>query len=224
MTQLITTYDMTGSVPQREVELYDATYSVLFEYREAVRGFRRSQGLSPQQLGRLVSYLAYQLKARTDVSGMPKEEFLRLLGSYPYLPGSDFSGDNDRTWRDVGSTPQMRQIGNDVAVLDLPVRRTLGDAPDGELRWSVTRDAFSEYLAARWILNSHELAERISRLMTMIETGEFAAGSQFVVQSAARSGDHQGIVDYARKTLIEDTGRLTGTTRSTLAQMLASID
>lgn len=108
-------------------------------------------------------------------------------------------------------------------MLDVPVRRTLADAPDGQLRWSVTRDAFGEYLAARWILNSHELTERINRLTTMINAGEFAAGSQFVIQLAARSGDHQGIADYLRKALMEDAGRITERTRSTFAAMLASI-
>ena len=146
MTQLITTYDMTGAVPQREVELYDTTYSILFENRDALRGIRRSRGLSAQQLGRLVSYLAYQLKARTGVSGIPEQEFLDLLVSYFHTADAGRGGE-------FSSPREMRRISDDVAALDLPVRRTLEDSPDGEPRWSVTRDAFSEYLAARWILD-----------------------------------------------------------------------
>lgn len=68
----------------------------------------------------------------------------------------------------------------------------------------MTRDAFSEYLAARWIVeDSTSFRGVASRLMIMIGSGDFIAGGRFVAHLQAqhyRNGDRE-IAAYLRGVL-----------------------
>ena len=171
LTQLIATYDRAGIVPQQEIDLYDMTYQILFERRDALRGIRRISSLSPQTIGRLVSYLTYELKARAGIGGISETEFRFLLRAFGQVTEHD-----------------VRYLDESLASLDLPLRRTPVEATGGERRWSVTRDPFSEYLAARWVSDSATFSGLANRLLRMIKSGDFIAGSQFVARLAARTG------------------------------------
>lgn len=209
MAQLVVGYDQTGFVPQREIDLYDMTYSLLFQKRDLIRGIRRT-AFTPQMTGWLVAYLAYELKARARMPGIPDSEFRYLLTAFePFYPVINLD---------------VSQLADDLAALDLPVRR-IPDETAGEPRWLVTRDSFSEYLAARWIIGSSSFEELASRLMTVIEASDFIAGGMFVAQLAARQGpDHeQEIARYLRDVLDNHSAPQPEHTRAAIAQILASL-
>ena len=204
ITQLLAMYDRTGAVPRSEIQLYDTTYSVLFEGREVSRGIRRV--LPPAVLGRLVSYLSYELKARAGVLGVADSEFQSLLRASGQLAADDI--------------PYLDDI---LTALDLPVRRTRGEDAGGEIRWSVTRDPFSEYLAARWVVGSGTVSDITGRLMTILKTGDFDKGVRFILPLAARL-DHsieQQIEAYLRRVFNQDPAQLPGSTRAAIVEILA---
>jgi Cdc6-like AAA superfamily ATPase len=209
ITQLLTTYDRTGVVPQGEIELYDMMYAVLFESRESRRGIQRGE-TSPQELGRLVLYLTYELKARAGVLGVADSEFRLILRAYRHSVGY--------------KTDAM--LAATLAALDVPIRHAPEEAAGGEPRWSVTRDPFSEYLAARWVLDSDEFGDITTRLMTMIEAGDFAAGGQFVLQLAARLDRNieRRITAYLHGAMNDDPQQLPGNTRAAIVQMLTGLN
>jgi Cdc6-like AAA superfamily ATPase len=171
LTQLIEIYERIGFVPIQEIELYDAMYSAFFGSREIARGISRVSTLRAKDFGRLFSYLAYELKARGRVArGAADAEVYLLIKSI------------FREWHHPWSEMDIRNIASDLAALDLPVRRTI-DAANGRPSWWVTRDPFSEYLAARWMVTeSSSFNQLATRLLIMIETGEFIAGGRFVFQ------------------------------------------
>ena len=204
ITQLLAMYDRTGAVPRSEIELYDMTYSVLFENREMSRGIRRL--LSPPELGKLVSYLSYELKARTGVLGVADSEFQSLLLTSGQLDADD-----------------IPYFGDILTTLDLPVRLTRGEDARGDARWSVTRDPFSEYLAARWVVGSGTVSDITGRLMTMLKTGDFDKGVRFILPLAARLDRHaeQQIEAYLHHVLNQDPVQLPESTRAAIVQIIA---
>jgi hypothetical protein len=141
-------------VPRSEISLYDETYSVLFESRDTRRGIQRL--LPPAALGKLVSYLSYELKTQGGLLGLTDSEFQSLLRASDLLDADD-----------------IPYLADTLTDLDLPVRRTFTDARPGETRWSVTRDPFSEYLAARWIVSSGTINDITRRLTALLKTGDF---------------------------------------------------
>lgn len=211
MTQLIAMYDQTGAVPRQEIDLYDVTYSVLFERRDAFRGIRRTY-LPPRTTGRLVSYLAYELKAVAGVLGVSDSEFHRLLKAFvdPAAVPADLRN--------------VRDLADSLAALGLPVRRIAGDAADGEPRWSVTRDSFSEYLAARWITEGATFSELTSRLLTVITADDFIAGGLFVAQLTARKGQHgdEDVADFL-SSVLDHRHELPENTRAAIIRILADL-
>jgi hypothetical protein len=184
------------------------TYAILFESRDYQRGIRRLSPLPPALIGRLVSYLAYELKVRAALQGVSDSEFGFLLEEFSQLSGDD-----------------IRNLGDTLAALDLPIRRIPEDTTDREPYWSVTRDPFSEYLAARWILDSRTFSDMTSRLMAIIKIGDFAAGGQFVSQLATRQGHDSAkeIGEYLRDVLGDGSAQLSDSARATIGQILANI-
>jgi hypothetical protein len=215
MAQLVATYDRTGAVPRQEINLYDMTYATLFERRDSFRGIRRLLALPAETIGWLVSYLAYELKVRAGVLGVSDSEF-RLL-----IKGS-------RLYQEYGPPDEhdTQLLVEGLAALDIPVRRTPEESADGMPRWFVTRDPFSEYLAARWIFNTGRFADATHRLMTMLKTGDFTAGSRFVAQLAARQPDFgaQQVADYLHGVLSDNPDQLTESTRTTIVQLLGRLE
>jgi hypothetical protein len=208
MAQLMATYDRTNILPRQEIDLYDMMYSVLFESRDSLRGITRTP-LSPQMTGLLVSYLCYELKARGDVQGAPDSDFHLLL-----------QASGEYTGYRVGD---IEQIADTLADLDLPIRRTLADG-EHETRWSVTRDSFSDYLAARWISGLTSLNDITSKLMTMIKAEEFTAGGQFIAQFAKRRHTARQIARYLHHVLDHDAQQLSESTRAAIIQMLSILN
>jgi hypothetical protein len=204
ITQLLTMYFETADVPDSEIQLYDMMYSAIFEARDTLRGINRL--LPPKGLGRLVSYLTYELKARAGGQGVADSEFRLLLQAYGQL-----------------DELHLEDIEGTLVALDVPVRRTPARTAGGESRWSITRDRFSEYLAARWVLYSSTFSDITNRLMTMIGAGGCVAGGQFTLQLAARL-DHdaqQRIIAYLRAAN-DDSPQLPETTRAAIIQILLS--
>ncbi len=177
LTQLMEIYETIGSVPTREIDLYDTMYSAFFGSREVIRGITRVSTLRAMDFGRLVSYLAYELKVRIRIArGAADSEIYSMIKNL------------FREWHHPYSEEDIRKVASDLDALDLPVHRA-PDAVSGRPNWSVTRDPFSEYLAARWIVtDSSSFNQLTTRLMVMIETGYFTAGGRFVIDLAAEHG------------------------------------
>lgn len=207
IAQLLAMYDRTGAAPQSEIELYDMTYSVLFERRETGRGIQRL--LPPPVLGRLVSYLSYELKAQAGVLGVADSEFQSLLRASGQLSESDI--------------PYLDDI---LTALDLPVHRTSGEDARDEARWSVTRDPFSEYLAARWVVGRDTVSDITGRLITVLKTGDFDKGVQFILPLAARldRSVEQQIEAYLRRVSNQDPTQFPESTRAAIIEALACRD
>jgi NACHT domain/NB-ARC domain len=203
ITQLLALYDRTGAVPRSEIDLYDMTYSVLFERRETTRGIQRL--LPPAALGRLVSYLSYELKTRAGVLGVTDSEFHSLLRASDMLDAAD-----------------IPYLDDTLADLDLPVRRVRVEGTAGEGRWSVTRDPFSEYLAARWIVGNGTISHITERLTTLLKTGEFDKGVWFILPLAARLNQdiEQRLEMYLRRVSSQDPMQLPETTRAAIVEIL----
>lgn len=202
ITQLLAMYDRSHVIPQDEIDLYDMTYFILFEGRDTVRGIQR--GLPPEALGRLVSYLSYALKTHAGVLGATEHEFQALLQASNEIHPYD-----------------IPHLSETLTTLDLPVRRAQGE---DESRWSVTRDPFSEYLAARWILYSNTQSDIKLHLKAILETGEFDKGAHFILPLAARlhHSTQQLVKTYLHDLLDQDHARLPVTTRTAITQALAS--
>ena len=159
-------------------------------------------------LGQLVSYLSYELKATRWRAGSRRQRVPDPAPSvWTRLPTTDI--------------PYLDDI---LTALDLPVRRTLGEDAGGEPRWSVTRDPFSEYLAARWVVGSGTVSDIITRrLMTMLRTGEFDKGVRFVLPLTARvdRSVEEQIAAYLRRVFNHDSEQLPESTRAAIVQILA---
>jgi hypothetical protein len=215
MAQLIATYDRTGAVPRQEIDLYDMTYAALFERRDSFRGIRRLLALPAETIGWLVSYLAYELQVRAGVFGVSDNEFRRLIKESRLY--QEYSPPDER---------DTQLLIEGIAALYLPVRRAPEETADGEPRWFVTRDPFSEYLAARWIFTTGRFADAAHRLMTMMKARDFTAGSRFVAQIAARQTDFnaQQIADYLHGVLNENSEQLTESARTAIVHLLGRLE
>jgi len=204
ITELLVLYDQLGVVPRNEYELYDRTYSLLFGRRETVRGIQRL--LPPAELGTLVSYLSYELKARAAVPGVTDSDLQSLLRASGLLPPA--------------AIPDLPEI---LDTLDLPIRRVRREDTGDQIRWSVTRDSFSEYLAARWIASRSTIDEITGSLTNLLKKGEFDKGAGFVLQLAAHHNGHdeRAIEQYLRHLLRQDPAQLPQNTLSAIAELLA---
>ncbi|MGV9992839.1 NACHT domain-containing protein [Streptomyces sp. NPDC003374] len=140
LAQLAAVYERDGRLPQRLIDLYDSTYIQLFGSREQYRGISRS-ALRPPELGQVVCRLAYRFVIRPGGSpDMPADEFaaalhraLRHTVPEPYYPGL------------IGELLDL------FAESDFPVRPAPVMDLGAEPRWTLVRDPFGQYLAARYI-------------------------------------------------------------------------
>ena len=211
LTQLMELYERIGSVPIREIDLYETMYSAFLGGREIVRGISRVSTLRATDFGRLVSYLAYELKTRIRIArGAADSEGYSMIKSL------------FREWHHSYSEKDIWDIASDLDALDLPVHRTR-DVASGRPSWSVTRDPFSEYLAARWIVtDSSSFNQLTMRFMIMIETGYFTTGGQFVLELAEKHGVHSAnnIRDYLLS-LLKFRAVLSDRARASIVEILS---
>ncbi|MGW1781902.1 NACHT domain-containing protein [Streptomyces sp. NPDC002143] len=171
LSQLLATYERFGCVPDGPVDLYARFYSTLFEGREAYRGIARSS-VDTNTVGHLMCALAYEFVTRPGGAiDMSNHEFLRVL--------------RRALRRLVPQRRVVRSLAQELFELlsesDYPVHRTSESADDAEPRWTLVRDPFGQYLAARAIAfgdgADHDFAARV---VAAVRATGFVEGAVYV--------------------------------------------
>ncbi|WP_327396986.1 NB-ARC domain-containing protein [Streptomyces phaeochromogenes] len=171
LAQLVSLYGRFGRLPDGPFDLYEGTYSLLFERRDMYRGIRRS-GVDPNTLGGLMCALAYEFVIRPAGTGdMPSDEFRRAvrraLGSH-----------TSRTVEDRGSAEELFAL---LATSEFPVHPTSESAGEAEPRWTLVRDPFGQYLAARAIASDSGADTAFtSQVVKAVRATGFVEGAAFV--------------------------------------------
>ncbi|WNZ10056.1 NB-ARC domain-containing protein [Streptomyces sp. 11x1] len=175
LTQMAAVHERQGHLPHRLIDLYDSTYTLLFGDRELYRGISRS-AIGPEELGQIVCRLAYQFVIRPD--------------GKPDMTGHDFTAALGRALRRTVPDRYGFRLTDELLALfsesDFPVRPAPTTAPGTEPRWTLVRDPFGQYLAARYIAQYSSQCEVIEtvrrRIMKAVHATGFVEGAVHTVR------------------------------------------
>ncbi|MFD7677102.1 NACHT domain-containing protein [Streptomyces sp. NPDC060187] len=175
LAQVAAVYERRGYLPHRLIDLYESTYTLLFGSRESYRGTSRSP-LPPDVLGQIVCRLAYRFVIRPGGSlDMATHEFAPTLR---------------RALRHTLRKSYGSGLADELLALftesDFPVRPAPATASDTEPRWTLVRDPFGQYLAARYVARysrEWEVVDTVRRrVMKAICATGFIEGAVHVVR------------------------------------------
>ncbi|MDC2961314.1 NB-ARC domain-containing protein [Streptomyces gilvifuscus] len=171
LAQLAAVYEQYGFLPRKVSDLYRSTYELLFTGRESLRGLRRSI-LPPQELGRLVCYLAYEFVTRPIGMGdMSSAEFLDTLSRTLHRLHPDWG---------AREAPELFRL---LAESDYPVRQISGGFAGEGPWWALVRDPFGQYLAARCIVDRASAAgDVVTRVKRAVSASGFVEGAVYVAE------------------------------------------
>ncbi|SOD85899.1 NACHT domain-containing protein [Streptomyces sp. Ag109_G2-15] len=175
LAQLAAVYERHGHLPHRLIDLYDSTYTLLFGVREQYRGISRS-ALRPEELGQIVCRLAYRFVIRP--------------GGSPDMAGHEFVAALRSALRHTVPESYGSGLADELLTLfsesDFPVRPAPATASDTEPRWTLVRDPFGQYLAARYIARysrEWEVADTVRRrVMKAVGATGFVEGAVHAVR------------------------------------------
>ncbi|MBK3637193.1 NACHT domain-containing protein [Streptomyces sp. MBT97] len=175
LTQMVAVYERRGHLPRRLIDLYDSTYTMLFGTREVYRGISRS-AIGPEELGQIVCRLAYRFLIRPGGSpNMTSDEFTAALSKALRRTVPDTYG--------VWLTEELLAL---LTESDFPVRQVPTTAPDAGPRWTLVRDPFGQYLAARYIARYSRECEVVDtvrrRIMRAVRATGFVEGAVHAVR------------------------------------------
>lgn len=165
LAQMATVYERQGHLPRHPIDLYDSIYTLLFGTREVYRGISRS-AIGPEEIGQIVCRLAYQ--------------FLIRPGGSPDMTSHDFTAALSQALRRTAPDRYGFWLTDEVLALfsesDFPVRPAPTAAPDTEPRWTLVRDPFGQYLAARYIARYSRECEVVDAVLRRIMKAVRATG------------------------------------------------
>jgi Cdc6-like AAA superfamily ATPase len=175
LTQMAAVYERQGHLPRRLIDLYNSTYTLLFGDRELYRGISRS-AIGPEELGQIVCRLAYQFVIRPD--------------GKPDMTDHDFSAALGQALRHTAPDSYGFWLIDELLALfsesDFPVRPAPTTASDTEPRWTLVRDPFGQYLAARYIAQYSRECEVVDtirrRIMKAVHATGFVEGAVHAVR------------------------------------------
>ncbi|WP_060903171.1 NB-ARC domain-containing protein [Streptomyces europaeiscabiei] len=174
LTQMAAVYERQGHLPHRLIDLYDSTYTLLFGDRELYRGISRS-AIGPAELGQIVCRLAYQFVIRP--------------GGSPDMTDHDFTAALGRALRHTAPDRYGFWLTDELLALfsesDFPVRPAPTTTSDTEPHWTLVRDPFGQYLAARYIAQYSRDCEVVDtvrkRIMKAVHATGFIEGAVHAV-------------------------------------------
>ncbi|KUN33498.1 hypothetical protein AQJ30_33425 [Streptomyces longwoodensis] len=218
LSQLAAVYRRHGRFPHGLVDLYDSTYALLFGGRELYRGISRS-AVGPEQLGQVVCRLAYRFVIRPGGSpGMTGDEFVAALDRALRLTVPEARG--------LELTDELLRLFSES---DFPVRPAPATASGDEPRWTLVRDPFGQYLAARYIArysrDSRVVATVCRRVLTAVRATGFAEGAVHTVRLLDEEGvpgaAHQLVITLERELHRTRDGEVRGSLQQIMTQLRA---
>ncbi|MGW2380705.1 NACHT domain-containing protein [Streptomyces sp. NPDC001658] len=206
VAQLAIMYEEYGFLPRTVGELYGRTFELLFESRDSARGIVRS-AVPSHLVGEVVCALAFEFVTRWSGRGdISSEQLLDGIRSAALR--------SDREW--MAEKAFVQDVIRLLAESDYPVRPVKDDS-DGQLRWTLVRDPFGQYLAARWIVGYGDAVEDV---VEAVHASGFVEGAVFVAELRGPRGT-AGLVAALRSVL---DGRTDPVVRGNVLQILRSLE